>query len=240
MKIATVGYTARGKWNFWDGLLNMALRGYYEFKSLGYLSFLALVFGVFLCLGIATDQSSKLIARGFILTLAPILGIVWSLLPTVRTDIAWEISRGEAVTDGTRDLIHIFSSFAVVFTLLSLAIFLFHLPLQALEWFLPRAIWFAAPALITLLYTRNTPLALGTVVLTVVLPYCPLPKSINPLIFQEPRVMFSVLMSLLAALIPFSRSGWKPPLLARAGLSFFLVLVLLFPLWQVIFLATGH
>jgi hypothetical protein len=231
MKIATVGYTTRGKWNFWDGLLNMALRGYYEFKSLGYLSFLALMFGVFLCLGIDTEQSSKLIVRGFILTLAPILGIAWSLLPTARTDTAWEISSGEAATDGTRDLIHILSSFAMVFALLSLAIFLFHLPLQALKWFLPRAIWFAAPALITLLWTRNTPLALGIVVLTVALPYCPLPKSINPNIFQEPRAVFSGLMALLAALIPFARSGWKPPLLTRAGLSAILAILLLFPLW---------
>jgi hypothetical protein len=220
-------------------LFTVWLRLKYELYSVGWL--LLALMAAFALLG--WWQSNDTVgAANKIRSLMPFLalgmGMAVALLPNPLTDRAWELSQTAAEPDGSRDLgllglalLGVLAGFAVVLALLGQ-------PALAWEWLGPRLVWFVAPAFLAFSLSRSTALTVGVGLMSLVLPYCPLPLALNPLLLHEPRAELYGLMALLGAAAPLARRlgqpTQRPRLLGLVGLGLLVALLCLWPLWRVL------
>ncbi len=186
-------------------------RLWYEFRAIGQPAFGILIIGALAAFYFASQSNlPNLQARDLMIVLGTTLGLMLALLPATRTDRALELTRNAAEAEGTRDLLHASTSLFAVLLTFTLLLWVSHLPVHVLGWFPPRALWFGTVGAAVILAFRSTPLAIGAVALVFVLPYCPLPKEINPMLIQELRWQLHTLAAVLGMLVPFCVVGLQP------------------------------
>ncbi len=210
------------------------IRLWYELRGSGIPALATIGLGLILTILFAVLNTEGSIAqvRNIMIFLATTLGLALALLPSPATDRAWELTRNAAEADGTRELLHSLVSLGIIgicFT--ALTVFL-NAPPESFEWFIPRAIWFSAASAATVLATRNTSFAVGIVALLFVLPYCPMPQAINPIILQESRLELHVLTAIMALLVPFFYRGFLPRRTTQIAIALSLCAIALVPLWR--------
>ena len=187
------------------------IRLWYEFRAIGQPAFGILIIGALTALYFANQSTlPNPQARDLMIVLGTTLGLMLALLPTAHTDRALELTRNAAEAEGTRDLLHAGVSLFAVLVAFTMLLWVLHLPVQVLGWFPPRALWFGTVGAAVILAFRSTPLAIGAVALVFVLPYCPLPKEINPVLIQELRWQLHTLAAVLGMLVPFCVVGLQP------------------------------
>jgi hypothetical protein len=210
------------------------MRLWYELRGSGTPALTTIGLGLILTIFFVVLNTERSIGQvhDIMIFLATTLGLALALLPSPATDRAWELTRNAAEPDGTRELLH--SSFSLGMIGLCFAALTWYLnaPLESFEWFIPRAIWFSFASTATILATRNTSFAVGIVALLFILPYCPMPREINPNILQEPRFELHLLTAIMALLVPFAFKGFLPRRTSQILVALSLSAFALFPLWR--------